>query len=240
MAITGRLSEMSLPTLVQLACQEGRQARLSLTHDAQQAALFFDGGNVVHAILDDESGEEVIYRLLEWEEGEFRLDSGVESPARTIDRPWSALLVDGLQRRDEEHWETLDFETIQKEYEMAENMNDILKEMGGQVSGYMASAVVGMDGLNVAQHATAKVDPESISGQMTVLLKLVDTTTAKLGAGAVEDYLLTTDRAYFLIRFLGDKNYYLGMAADRKAANLGNMRLNARLYCDRLTKAMPR
>jgi predicted regulator of Ras-like GTPase activity (Roadblock/LC7/MglB family) len=72
-----------------------------------------------------------------------------------------------------------------------------------------------------------------------MLVKLVDTTVTKLGAGVVEDNLLTTENALVLIKFLADKSYFLGIAADRKTAKLGNMRLISRIFAERVTKAMP-
>ncbi len=122
---------------------------------------------------------------------------------------------------------------------MAQKLDDVLKEMGGEITGYVASAIVGMDGINVAQHARGKVDPDTISAQMTMLLKLVDTSITKLGAGVLEDNLTTTANALLLMRFLPDKQYYLGLAVDRKAGNLGNMRLISKMYIDKIAKAMP-
>ena len=112
--------------------------------------------------------------------------------------------------------------------------------MSGEVPGYIASAVVGMDGLSIAQHTSAKVDPEAISAQMTLLFKLVDTSVTKLGAGVMEDDLLTTESAYLLMRYLPDKKHFIGMAVDRKSGNLGNMRLISRMFADRIDKSMPR
>ena len=124
---------------------------------------------------------------------------------------------------------------------MAQKLNDILKELSGEVSGYLASVVVGMDGLSVADHTkSAKSNPETISAQMALLFKLVDTSTGKMNAGAVEDNLLTTDSAHILMRFLPSKDYFLGVAVDRKAGNLGNLRLMSKLFTDRIAKAMPR
>lgn len=240
MAIKGNLRDMSLPTLVQMTCQEGNQARLTIQHDDKEAILYFADGNIVHAVLDDQAGEEVVYHALTWEDGEFDLESGKTSPAHTIETPWSALLVDGLHRRDEEHWETLDIEQIKEGYDMPENMRDILKELGDQLSGFVAASVVGMDGLGIAEHSTGRVDVEAINAQMTLLIKLVDTSVTRLGAGTIEDYLLTTENAYLLIRFLSGDEYYLGIAADRREASLGNIRLQSRIYADRLSKAMPR
>ena len=125
---------------------------------------------------------------------------------------------------------------------MAVKLDDILKEMSAEVTGYTASAVVGMDGINLAAHSRVKgVDPDVISAQMTMLLKLVDTSVTKLAAGEIEDNLTTLENAYILMHYLpGSKQYYLGMAVDRKAGNLGNMRLISKVYAERISKAMPR
>ncbi len=124
---------------------------------------------------------------------------------------------------------------------MAQKLNDVLKELGAEVSGYLASVLVGMDGLSVADHTkSAKSSAEAISAQMALLLKLVDTSTAKMNAGSVEDNLLTTDSAHLLTRFLPGKAYFLGIAVDRKTGNLGNLRLMSKLYADRIAKVMPR
>ncbi len=246
MAIQGRLSDMSLPTLVQLTCQEGNRAQLSLRQNDTEAVLYFDQGNIVHATLqegeggDDLEGEEVVYRILSWQDGEFQLESGVAPPTRTVQTAWSALIMDGLQRHDEERWDTIEIKDTKEEYEMAENIQDILNELGGQVPGFVAASVTGMDGLGIASHSATAIDVESINAQMTLLIKLVDTTTEKLGAGEMDHGLMTTDRAYLVWRHLGDDDYYLGLAADRQNANLGNMLLMSRIYAERAGKAMPR
>ena len=252
MATKGRLSEISLPTLIQLGCQETTQAQLSIRHKKAEATLFFDSNNIVHASLkgskgdfpDNLEGEEVIYQVLKWDDGDFSLEPGVAPPLRTIQKSWSSILLNGLQRQDEERRGELDLSGIEEDkeieegYEMADNLTNILAEIGGEVTGFMGAAVVGMDGLTIAENKKAKLDTEALSAQMTVLVKLIDTTKAKLDAGSVEDYLLSTEKAYVLLRFLGDKNFYLGLSADRKTANVGNMRLVSRTFSERLTKAL--
>jgi len=123
---------------------------------------------------------------------------------------------------------------------MAE-LDDILKEMSREVTGYVASALVGMDGFNIASHTSDRsADPETISAQLTMLLKLVDVSVEKLGVGVIEDNLTTTENAFILMRFLSEKQYYLSIAANRKTGNLGNMRLISRIYAERLAKAIPK
>lgn len=120
-------------------------------------------------------------------------------------------------------------------------LDNVLKELGDQVNGFIATAVVGMDGIGLSQFTKSKkVDVENINAQMTLLVKLIETTVDKLGAGVIEDILLTTEDAYLLVRYLKDRGFYLGIAADRKTAQVGNMRLISKLFVERVAKVMPR
>ena len=246
MGLQGSLHDMAIADLIQHNCQDRKIARLCVHHDNQQAIIFFKNGNVVHATLDNSGreGEEVIYHILGWDEGSFTLESGIESSAETIQRSWSSLLLEGARLLDESRVGTDIFSIIQpfqpEVSQMAQKLDDILKEMSTDVSGYVSSIVAGMDGLNIAQHSLDRANPETISAQLTLLVKLVDTSVGKLKAGELEDELVTTERNYVLMRYLPGKQYFLGMAIDRKASNLGNLRLMSRIYADRISKAMPR
>jgi len=101
MPLQGNLKEMSLANLIQVNCQEVRTARLTLAHQGQSAVVFISDGQVVHAESDTGQGEEVFYRALAWHDGTFALDADVPSPARTIQTPWPALLLEGMKRATE-------------------------------------------------------------------------------------------------------------------------------------------
>lgn len=244
MGMQGSLHDMAVADLIQHNCQEHKTAQLFIQHNGQQATLFFRDGGLVHAEMGGQVGEEVVYRLLGWEDGSFTLENGAASPRQTITRAWSGLLMEGARLLDEEKLAPNlqePFYTMQPEVnQMAQKLDEVLKEMSNEVNGYVASIVSGMDGLNIAQHAVGRVDPEVISAQFTLLLKLVDTSANKLNAGVLEDELITTEKNYILMRFLPGKQYFLGTAVDRKSSNLGNLRLISRIYADRISKAIPR
>ena len=266
MAVKGNLRDISLTNLVQMEAQSGLTGRLSVQHAGDQAHIFFADGEIIHAELGAISGKEAFYQVLGWEDGEFELESDLVAPDQTIKQHWSDLLLGGLHQLDESN--ALETEGNKKdevfpedlgklfglektnnspgegdiimEDNMAQKMQEVLADLSGEATGLFASAVVGMDGLPVAEFAKKSVDVESFSAQMTLLIKLVDTTTKKVNAGKVEDYLLTTDKAYLLIRFLGDSDYYLGIGAVREASNLGKLRLYSRIYAERLSAVLPR
>ncbi len=218
-------------------------ARLTIHRDGASAYLYFQRGNVVHANLGDAEGEGVVYQILAWEEGDFDLETEIKPSAITIRKSWSGLLLEGARRLDESQLGEPQAPIEQNDFREVKSMelDNVLKELGEQTEGFIAASVVGMDGINIASYArNKKTDTEAVSAQMTVLLKLVDTAVTKLGSGVIEDDLLTTETSFILMRFLKDRGFYLGMAADRKTAKLGSMRLNSRIYADRIAKAMPR
>jgi predicted regulator of Ras-like GTPase activity (Roadblock/LC7/MglB family) len=101
MALYGSLTEMSVADLIQHNCQEGKTGQLTVDSAGKRALIYFRSGALVHAALGMTSGEEVVYEALGWTEGKFILEIGTASPAVTIQRSWSTLLLEGAQRVDE-------------------------------------------------------------------------------------------------------------------------------------------
>ncbi|MEA3341020.1 MAG: response regulator [Chloroflexota bacterium] len=100
--VRGNLRSMSLTSIVSINCNEHNQARLRLRHHGQEVCIFFADGNIVHAVSGSQIGEEVVYELLTWEDGEFELEMDVPPPEQTITVGWSGLLLEGMHRIDEQ------------------------------------------------------------------------------------------------------------------------------------------
>lgn len=248
---------MSVADLVQQCCQDRKAARLVINHQRDVATLYFRAGGVQHATLGKVQGEEVVYRTLAWEDGTFTLDLDIKAPATTITRSWSGLLMEGARRLDEgingvdqdngvDHNSKADqtWSTQSTELEtpiMSQKLTELLKEFSQEVPGILACAVVGMDGLAIAEVIPGvKVKGDEFCSQVTLMIKMVDTTVTKLASGTVDEDLLSTENAYLMLRFLSGKAYFLAVSVDRKVANLGNLRLMSRVYSERLSKALPR
>ncbi len=101
-AVQGNLHTLSLPSIIQINCEERNEARLHLKRQGEKASLFFADGNVVHAEVGSYVGEEAVYELLKWENGNFKLEKGVAPPERTINVGWTGLLLEGMKRIDEQ------------------------------------------------------------------------------------------------------------------------------------------
>lgn len=103
MAIKGDLKDMSLPGLIQMICTEERKAALLIRHNrVDEGALFFEGGEIVHARTGSLAGEEAVYHLLQWTEGTFQLGNLTRVPRRTIQSSWRYLMLEGMRKMDEQ------------------------------------------------------------------------------------------------------------------------------------------
>lgn len=126
MSMHGNLKDTTVADLIQYICQHHRKAQLSIVqHNGRQVALYFKDGNLVHAVLGNQEGEEVVYHILNWEEGIFKLDTDVEQPpAITITRSWTGLLLEGARRIDEEKQDA-DLQQTNQDLQRKDNLMNI-------------------------------------------------------------------------------------------------------------------
>lgn len=270
MAVKGNIQDMSLTGLISVNCNEGNQARLHLQNNEQDAYIYFDQGEIVHLVLEDREGEEVMRDILEWETGIFELEMHVPPPCRTVHVPWHSLVLNSMHTLDEEmapeisdQLATLEAaiteeisedatpieeKSVQETKKFTQEVNpmaelkDLLKEMSAEIPGFEAAAVAGMDGLAIAEYRAAPdFNLEMATAQFALVMKLVDRTIDRLKSGNVEDNLVTTDDTYILSRLLGDgSSYYLVISVEREMASLGNVRLMTRNFAPELWDAIPR
>jgi hypothetical protein len=105
MAFQGSLAELHLPDIIQLVSVSGKTGVFHLTDGDHRGQIYLKDGRIVHAELDDVAGEEAVYSLAIWKQGEFRFDAGVESPRPTIQKSNTSLLMEAARRLDE--WRVL-------------------------------------------------------------------------------------------------------------------------------------
>jgi hypothetical protein len=105
MAFQGSLAELHLPDIIQLISVSGKTGVFHLTDGAHKGEIFLHEGKIVHAQIEDISGEEAVYALAIWNQGEFRFEPGVATEARTISKSNTNLLMEAARRLDE--WRVL-------------------------------------------------------------------------------------------------------------------------------------
>jgi hypothetical protein len=105
MAFQGSLKELPLPDIIQLVSVSGKTGKFTLTRDGDRGFIFLKNGQMVHATVGDLVGEEAIYALAIWNQGEFQFSPGEEPDRQTITKSNTNLLMEAARRLDE--WRVL-------------------------------------------------------------------------------------------------------------------------------------
>lgn len=105
MAFQGSLAELHLPDIIQLISVSGKTGVFHLTDGALHGEIYLNEGKIVHAQLDEVSGEEAVYSLAIWSQGEFRFEPGEATGVRSISKSNTNLLMEAARRLDE--WRVL-------------------------------------------------------------------------------------------------------------------------------------
>lgn len=105
MAFQGSLAELHLPDIIQLISVSGKTGVFHLKDGALHGEIFLNEGKIVHAQLDEVGGEEAVYALAIWSQGEFKFEPGEASGVRSISKSNTNLLMEAARRLDE--WRVL-------------------------------------------------------------------------------------------------------------------------------------
>ncbi|HNZ96270.1 MAG: DUF4388 domain-containing protein [Acidobacteria bacterium] len=105
MAFQGSLKELPLPDIIQLVAVGGKTGVFQLRNGPDTGQIFLRKGQIVHAIAGPLTGEEAIYELAIWRQGEFVFTPGQEAETVSIERSNTNLLMEAARRIDE--WQVL-------------------------------------------------------------------------------------------------------------------------------------
>src|SRR4029450_7649682 len=105
MAFQGSLAELHLPDIIQLISVSGKTGVFHLTDGHLKGQIYLHDGKIVHAQLEDAVGEEAVYTLAIWSQGEFKFEPGAATELRTITKSNTNLLMEAARRLDE--WRVL-------------------------------------------------------------------------------------------------------------------------------------
>jgi hypothetical protein len=105
MAFQGSLAELHLPDIIQLISVSGKTGVFHLVDGALKGQIYLHEGKIVHAVLEDTHGEEAVYALAIWSQGDFKFEPGIATEQRTITKSNTNLLMEAARRLDE--WRVL-------------------------------------------------------------------------------------------------------------------------------------
>lgn len=250
----GRLQDMAVADLIQHTCQDRKTARVLLKNGRERGELFFKNGNVVHASVDDQTGEEAVYQLMNWEQGTFDLVPDLDPPTITITRTWTSLLLEAARLADEtaperekqkeaertaglSRGEDERFVEIIQEFAVA-TPQQLVEQLSGKIEGHRLTCLTRIRGGSLYWYSSREVELEELVEQVNQFVKMVAAAATRLRAGNPIDNLMVTERDYLLVNFIGRDDFYLTIAADKEKSNLGTVRHLAHVYSERLVNSL--
>lgn len=97
----GLLSEMSLIDWMQSLEQGRKTCTLHLRSGKETCKLYFNQGQVTHAQCGPLEGNEAVYKVLAWADGEWEVDFTKSSSEHTTTMSTQGLMMEGLRLLDE-------------------------------------------------------------------------------------------------------------------------------------------
>ncbi|HLN96978.1 MAG TPA: DUF4388 domain-containing protein [Pyrinomonadaceae bacterium] len=101
MALTGHLSDLSLSELIEFFCNQRKTGQLKVLYPQGPGYFYLQSGSVVDARIGVLRGIDAVYYALTLPNAQFEFGGASESGERTINQPWTQVVLEGLRRLDE-------------------------------------------------------------------------------------------------------------------------------------------
>ncbi len=84
-----------------MTCLSQRSRRFTFKSGRGNSEIYLQQGSIRHALFDSLEGEGALVEIFRWRQGRFYFEEAIISQVQTVDRPWSLLLIESLQKLDE-------------------------------------------------------------------------------------------------------------------------------------------
>jgi hypothetical protein len=101
MALTGHLSDLSLSELIEFFCNQRKTGQLKVLYPQGPGYFHLQTGSVVDARIGVLRGIDAVYYALTLPNAKFEFGGEGEPTERTINQPWTQVVLEGLRRLDE-------------------------------------------------------------------------------------------------------------------------------------------
>lgn len=99
--LRGSLLQMNVIDLVQSLEMGRKSCSLVLTHQDERCDLYIVEGQITHAAYGPLSGDQAVFKVLRWTDGNFQIDFEGKTIRRTTTLNTQGLLMEGLRLLDE-------------------------------------------------------------------------------------------------------------------------------------------
>jgi len=101
MALTGHLSDLSLSELIEFFCNQRKAGQLKVLYPQGPGYFNLQTGSVIDARIGCLRGIDAVYYALTLPNANFEFSGSTETVERTINQPWTQVVLEGLRRLDE-------------------------------------------------------------------------------------------------------------------------------------------
>ena len=99
--LRGSLAQMNVIDLMQSLEMGRKSCLLSLTQNEDRCDVYFDQGQVTHAVYGELKGDEAVFKVLHWTGGNFQLNFEGRTSETSTKLNTQGLLMEGLRLLDE-------------------------------------------------------------------------------------------------------------------------------------------
>ena len=110
--LRGSLSQMNVIDLVQSLEMGRKSCLLTMTNGDDKCEMYFSQGQVGHAAYGSISGDEAVFKVLRWKDGNFQIDFEGKTTLQTTSLNTQGLLMEGLRLLDESQRDATEGEDV--------------------------------------------------------------------------------------------------------------------------------
>jgi len=104
--LRGSLTQMNVMDLLQSLDMGHKTCALTLSNNGDRCQMFFNDGQINHAVYGELKGDDAIFKVLSWTGGNFEINFSGSSSEQTVTRSTQGLLLEGLRLLDESNRDT--------------------------------------------------------------------------------------------------------------------------------------
>lgn len=263
----GMLTGISLSDVIQIKCMSGVTAALRVTEGERQGIIFFQNGEIIHALCDELDGEKAFYEIISFAHGHLDTVNIADLPERTIFKPYVAMLMEGSRRQDEQgaagaeaseepggdervemrnEVEDLGFgraaAAVQPSPSPSPSPSSLAGLLAGfkMINGYRAAAIMKASGEILAQDAINRtIDLRMVAETLNDFFRNTREATGKIGLETCHEAVLGTRSEILIMGCSGGADASLVLAVFEASGNQALGRREMRKVVARLAAAPP-
>ena len=159
MALTGTLRDVAIVSLLQFPNTGKRSGHITVNSSGRKASFYYDAGNLVHAVLGNVSGEEVLVEVVDWTDGDFTFAPGVQPPEVTIEKDLHRCIMWALKERDERKKLSEEQATLPGQVPRSQELEKLVSESGS----FVYASLIDADGEPVCSSSLPGETGETIT-----------------------------------------------------------------------------